>query len=66
MLSCPNAHAQRTVFTSIRDTTGRVVVLTQAVGTSVPGDCVAHTLVSREGQDGENIPSFNFWPFRPS
>lgn len=65
MLSCP-VHAWRTVFTSIKDTPGREVVLTLAVGTSVPGDCVAHTLVSREGQARENIPSFNFWPFRPS
>lgn len=37
-----------------------VVFLTLAVGTSVPGDFVAHRLVSREGQAGENIPSVNF------
>lgn len=38
----------------------REVFLTLAVGTSVHGDCVAHRLVSREGQAGENIPRFNF------
>lgn len=36
----PALHKQ--CLTSIRDTTGREVFLTQAVGTSVPGDCVPH------------------------